>query len=70
VFLLITADDRTNTPIPGAAYSFSTLKRAQALGDYQALAAHGRRVARVHLTGTDHERSLEQLVAEALGARH
>lgn len=70
VFLIITADDRTNTPIPGAAYSFSTLKRAQALGDYQALAAHGRRVARVHLTGTDHERSLEQLVAEALGARH
>jgi glucose-6-phosphate isomerase len=68
VFLIITADDRTTTPIPGAAYSFSTLKRAQALGDYQALAAHGRRVARVHLTGADHERSLESLMADALAA--
>jgi transaldolase/glucose-6-phosphate isomerase len=67
VFLIITADDRTNTPIPGARYSFSTLKRAQALGDYQALAAHDRRVARIQLTGADHERALERLVAEALG---
>ncbi len=70
VFLIITADDRTTTVIPGAAYSFSTLKRAQALGDYQALAAHGRRVARIHLTGADHAGSLETLIAEALGARH
>ncbi len=69
VFLIVTADDRTNTMIPGAGYSFSTLKRAQALGDYQALAAHGRRVARVHVTGTDHARSLEMLIADALGAR-
>jgi glucose-6-phosphate isomerase len=61
VFLIITADDRTTTQIPGAPYSFSTLKRAQALGDYQALAAHGRRVARVHLTSADHERELETL---------
>jgi glucose-6-phosphate isomerase len=70
VFLVITADDRTTTAIPGAAYSFSTLKRAQAVGDFQALAAHGRRVARVHLTGADHSRSLEVFLAEALGARH
>jgi hypothetical protein len=61
VFLIITADDRTTTQIPGAPYSFATLKRAQALGDYQALAAHGRRAARVHLTSTDHARELETL---------
>jgi transaldolase/glucose-6-phosphate isomerase len=70
VFLMITADDRTTTEIPGAAYSFSILKRAQALGDYQALTAHNRRVARVHLTEADHARSLETLIAEALGAAH
>jgi transaldolase / glucose-6-phosphate isomerase len=70
VFLVITADDRTTTKIPSTAYSFSILKRAQALGDYQALTAHGRRVARVHLTGADHRRSLEGLIAEALAAAH
>lgn len=69
VFLILTADDRTTTQIPGAQYSFSILKRAQALGDYQALAAHGHRVARVHLAGADHARSLETLIADALGAK-
>jgi transaldolase/glucose-6-phosphate isomerase len=68
VFLMITADDRTTTPIPGAAYSLAILKRAQALGDLQALAAHGRRAARVHLsTGRDdHAVALEALFAQAL----
>jgi transaldolase / glucose-6-phosphate isomerase len=68
VFLMITADDRTTTGIPGAAYSFSTLKRAQALGDLQALAAHGRRAVRVHLTSgrDDHAAALETLFTRAL----
>ena len=48
VAIVITADDRTQTPIPEAGYSFSVLKRAQALGDVQALAAHDRRVVRLH----------------------
>ncbi|HUF24781.1 MAG TPA: hypothetical protein VMN81_11675, partial [Vicinamibacterales bacterium] len=51
VFIVITGDDATETDIPGAGYSFSTLKRAQALGDLQALTAHGRRVARLHVSG-------------------
>ena len=50
---LITADDRTQTEIPEAGYSFSVLKRAQALGDYETLEAHGRRMVRLHLTGGD-----------------
>lgn len=49
VFIVITGDDATATDVPGAGYSFSVLKRAQALGDLRALAAHERRVLRVHV---------------------
>jgi hypothetical protein len=49
VFLQITAHDSDDIAIPGAAYTFGQLKRAQAIGDLQALAAHGRPVLRVHL---------------------
>ena len=49
VFLLLTADDRTSTPVPDADYTFSALKQAQALGDFEALAAAGRRVIHYHL---------------------
>ena len=34
---MITGDDETQTAIPEAGYSFSVLKRAQALGDVEAL---------------------------------
>ena len=63
---LITGDDRTATEIPGAGYSFSVLKRAQALGDYETLAAHGRRVVRIHVTGEDPASSLIELFDRAL----
>ncbi len=53
VAFVIFADDATETAIPEAGYSFSVLKRAQALGDIQALQAHGRRVVRVHLPSID-----------------
>jgi glucose-6-phosphate isomerase/transaldolase/glucose-6-phosphate isomerase len=36
-----------SVPIPGYPYDFNTLIAAQAIGDYQSLAAHGRRVLRV-----------------------
>jgi glucose-6-phosphate isomerase len=45
----ITADDAVDVKIPGEAYSFSTLKRAQAIGDWQSLKDHGRRALRVHV---------------------
>ena len=38
---VITADDATQTEVPGAGYSFSVLKRAQALGDVETLETHG-----------------------------
>jgi hypothetical protein len=48
-YLLITADDPEDAPIPGADYTFSTLKMAQALGDAESLAKRGRPVLHVHL---------------------
>jgi glucose-6-phosphate isomerase len=48
VFLLFTAADATATPVPGAGYTFSTLKQAQALGDFEALAAADREVVHYH----------------------
>lgn len=53
VAFVITADDTTGTAIPEAGYSFSVLKRAQALGDVEALQAHGRRVVRIHLSSAE-----------------
>ncbi|HEU4758509.1 MAG TPA: transaldolase, partial [Dehalococcoidia bacterium] len=49
VFVLLTADDPEELPIPGETYGFRTLKRAQALGDLEALRRRGRRVVRLHL---------------------
>ena len=48
-YILLTADDATETPVPGTNYSFSTLKHAQALGDFEALCANDRHVVHVHI---------------------
>ncbi len=56
-------------PIPGRSYTFGVFKRAQALGDLEALRKHGRRILRLHLTG-ELPKALEHLaqaVAAALG---
>ena len=49
VFLQITMSHHEDIPIPGYPFSFGTLAEAQALGDREALASTGRRVARLHL---------------------
>jgi glucose-6-phosphate isomerase len=54
VAFVITADDETTTDVPDTGYSFAVLKRAQALGDIEALQAHGRRVVRIHLPAGAH----------------
>jgi hypothetical protein len=61
LFLLITADDSEDVPIPGEPYTFSVLKMAQALGDFQSLAAKKRRVLRVHL-GKNVQAGLDRLL--------
>jgi transaldolase/glucose-6-phosphate isomerase len=62
VFLQITSTDFTDLPIPGKNYGFSLLKRAQAEGDYQALAGRHSNVVRVHIEG-DLESGFGQLFA-------
>jgi len=49
VFLQITVEPEEDFEIPGLGMSFGTLQRAQALGDYEALAARGRRILRLNL---------------------
>ena len=65
VFIVITGEDATETEVPGAGYSFAVLKRAQALGDLQALAAHGRRVIRLHIGSAN--ANAGPMIEEAIG---
>jgi hypothetical protein len=60
VFIQITAPDQVDFPVPESPYTFSTLKDAQALGDFQSLIKHGRRAIRVDL-GNDVNAGLEAL---------
>jgi glucose-6-phosphate isomerase len=66
VAFVITADDATQTPIPEAGYTFSVLKRAQALGDTQTLEAHERRTVRIHVKDASAPQIIERLFGEAL----
>ncbi|HEX8181300.1 MAG TPA: bifunctional transaldolase/phosoglucose isomerase [Pyrinomonadaceae bacterium] len=66
VFLQVTAPDTRDVPIPGEPYSFSTLKQAQALGDFRSLATRGRRAVRIDL-GADVPAGLKRL-QELIGA--
>src|SRR3984893_5048477 len=49
VFLQVVGDDPKDLPLPGEKFTFGVLKQAQALGDFQALRNHGRRVLRVQV---------------------
>jgi len=67
LFIQVTHTPESDIPIPGEAYSFGTLVTAQALGDYQALAEHERRLIRFHING-DVTAGLIQL-RDSLGIR-
>jgi transaldolase/glucose-6-phosphate isomerase len=62
VFMMFTADTLEDIPIPGQAYGFATLQRAQALGDLLALSRKRRRVIRIHL-GSDIAGGLKRMAA-------
>ncbi|WP_347350691.1 glucose-6-phosphate isomerase [Intrasporangium sp.] len=64
VYLQITADPRDDLAVPGRSFTFGQFIAAQAAGDANVLAAHGRPVLRLHLT--EHDRGLAQ-VRSALG---
>ena len=60
VFILITANQTEDLPVPGEKYSFAQLELAQAMGDFEALEAKGRWL--VHLRAEDPgEKSLGQV---------
>ena len=60
VFLQVTCDDARDLPVPGARYTFGTVKAAQARGDFQVLVDRRRRALRVHL-GADVAAGLARL---------
>ncbi len=49
VFIVLTCDDLVDVPVPGRPYSFSVVKAAQAVGDFQVLVDRERRALRIHL---------------------
>jgi glucose-6-phosphate isomerase len=53
LFLQITTGHEKDLPVPGQPYSFGTVADAQALGDFQALQAAGRRVVRLNLPDSE-----------------
>jgi glucose-6-phosphate isomerase len=65
VYLQITATPADDLPVPGRDFTFGDFIAAQAGGDAQVLAEHGRAVLQLHLTA--HDAGLAQ-VREALGA--
>ena len=67
--LQITAERAVDAPIPGEAYSFGGLIRAEAAGDWQALASRGRRMLRVHLKRGAKLSALAVELERAVGAK-
>jgi glucose-6-phosphate isomerase len=61
VYLQITAAPHQDLPVPGRDFTFGDFLAAQAGGDAQVLADHGRPVLRLHLT--DHDKGLAQLAS-------
>jgi len=59
LFIQITADHERDLDIPGQGLSFGVLERAQALGDFEALAARRRRLLRLALPSLE---SLQDVV--------
>ncbi|WP_245857961.1 glucose-6-phosphate isomerase [Mumia flava] len=64
VFLQVTSEPAHDLAVPGRDFSFGEFLLAQAVGDGQVLAGHGRPVLRLHLDGSS--RAREELL-EALG---
>ena len=61
VYLQVTTAPHEDLPVPGREFTFGDFIAAQAGGDAQVLADHGRPVLRLHLT--DHDKGLAQLTA-------
>ncbi len=66
VALQLTYDPEEDALIAGEPFSFGTLIRAQALGDFESLRAHQRRVLRLHL-GSDLKAALDKVIRVVSG---
>jgi len=66
LFLMFTAVDESVSAVPGTDYTFSALKFAQALGDFDALAAAGRHVVHYHIEdpAADYSAALESVLRD------
>ncbi len=62
IFIMIVPESKADVEIPGEPYSFSVLARAQAMGDFEALDAHGRRAILIRC-GADVAAAVDELVA-------
>lgn len=60
VFIQIVSDDTKDLNIPGNTFSFSILKQAQAIGDYEALLKRKKRIIKIDI-GSNVEQGLEEL---------
>jgi transaldolase/glucose-6-phosphate isomerase len=60
VFILFTQDSSVEVPIPGRKYTFEEFFKAQAIGDYQALLKHDRKVIRINL-GNEPAKGLDEI---------
>ncbi|MBP9192737.1 MAG: transaldolase, partial [Ignavibacteria bacterium] len=60
VYIQIVADDTRDIAIPGRPYTFSILKQSQAVGDYESLVKHNRRVIKIDL-GKDINKGFKEL---------
>jgi glucose-6-phosphate isomerase/transaldolase/glucose-6-phosphate isomerase len=69
LFLLLTAEEPDDLPIPGEPYTFGLLKQAQALGDFEAMQQKGRRILRIHLGQQPQQAllKLQRLLESSLG---
>lgn len=64
-FIQLIHDSGNDAAIPGESYGFRTLKHAQAIGDLEALKAHGRSAVCLELVG-DATAALRSLIAELI----
>ena len=66
VFIQFLCEDPVDAPVPDELYTFSVLKNAQALGDFQALVDRKRRALRINL-GEDVEAGLKKTLETVMG---
>lgn len=65
LFIEITKDDAKDIKVPDEHYTFGQLKMAQALGDLETLAKHGKRIVRIHIKG-DVVRGIKKICTQSV----